>query len=264
MRKVFRLLNGSLKQFALGLGPAILMAFVCLAIQYVFPQVAGSAVLLFAPEPAPAPPLPGPDDYNWNLELPGWRDQGRDLIGHTSMVSSLFFFHALVALILTAWLLRRREGFDRGTVLGRGILGAGVLTCGAAVVFAAAFVLSDILPATRYVHFNFGAFAMLALWFGSTALLLPARLMGYEPAAAPGFVQSTLITTIVLVPWFYVSEVVGAPLRHCHECGGFFEGGLFFWPLLGGYFLSLTVSSAAISAAACIPAETQPATASAA
>ncbi|HEX9984176.1 MAG TPA: hypothetical protein VGF69_12990 [Thermoanaerobaculia bacterium] len=254
MLKVFRLLNQSLKQFALGFGPAILMAFVCLAIQIVVPQVAGFVLQAISP---PEPPR-GPLDFIRNAEAPDARDQARDLFGYTLMVSTMFFFHALVALILTAWLLRRRAGFARGKVLRRALRGAGLLTCAAALVFAAAFALSDLLPATRDVRVDFRAFAMLALWFGATALLLPARLMGYAPATAPGFLQTTLITTVVLVPWFFVSEIVGAPLRHCRDCGNLFEGGLLFWLMLGGYLLSLTVSSAAISTAACLPAETQP------
>lgn len=250
MRKVFRLLNESLKQFALGLGPAILMAFVCLAVQIGLPLVAGRILHAISP---PEPPR-GPLDFLEHPELQERSSQWRDLLGYTFMLSTLFFFHALVALVLTAWLLRRRTAFERGRVLRRALRGAALLTCAAAVVFAAAFTLTDILPVTRNVRFDFRALGMLGLWFAATALLLPARLMGYAPSAAPGFLQSTLVTTIVLVPWFYVSEIIGAPLRHCHECGGFFEGGLFFYPLLGAYLLSLTVSSAAISAAACMPA----------
>jgi hypothetical protein len=144
-------------------------------------------------------------------------------------------------------------------VLRRALRGAGLLTCGAAIVFAAAFFVDDVLPATRYVRFNFSAAAIVGVWLAATALLLPARLMGHEPDASSGFVRTTVIATLALVPWFYASEVLGAPLRHCHECGGFFEGAFVFWPLLGAYFLGLTVSSAAVSAAACMTMENQPA-----
>jgi hypothetical protein len=252
--KPFRLLDDSIKQFALGLGPGMAMAFACLAIQvfllYVLPAMAGSVWHAFFPPE----PRPDPFDFLHRLgEARDWRDRAGDLFGHTLAVSTFFFFHALVALMLTAWLLRKRAGFDRDTVLRRALRGAGLLTCAAAVLFAAAFALGDLLPATRFQHFPFVTAAMLSLWFGVTALLLPARLMGHEPATASGRLRTTLVAAIVLLPWFFVSEVVGAPLRNCHECAGLFEGGVVFYPRLGAYLLLLTVSSAAVSAAACMP-----------
>ena len=186
-----------------------------------------------------------------------WRYQVAALIGHTAGKSILFFFHALVALLLTERLLRRRTGFDRTNVLRRAIRGTGLLTCGAAVVFAAAFVVDDVLPATRFLRFDFTAAATLAVWFGGTALLLPARVMGHEPATSSGLLRTTFIVALVLVPWFLVSELAGRPMRHCHECFGLFEGGIVSIPLLGAYLLGLTVSSAAVSAAACMPARAQ-------
>jgi CubicO group peptidase (beta-lactamase class C family) len=249
MLKPLRLLFESLRQFAIGLGPAIVMAFVCLAIQHVLPNVVASGWTMFIP---PEPPIDLDNLLN-DIERYDWRDDARQLLSHTAFVSTIFFFHVLVALILTAWLLRRQAGFDRLGVLGRAVQGACVLTLAAAVVFAAAYLADDLLRATRYLPFDFGAAAMIAVWFGGTALLLPARVMGHEPVAASGFLRNTLVATIALVPWFYASEVIGAPLRHCHECGGFFEGGCFFYPLLGAYLLGLTVSSAAVSAAACMP-----------
>lgn len=242
-----RLFGESLRQFAIGFLPAMVLAFACVAIQYSVPILLGSVWHTFvAPKPQP-----NIHDFLNSLGQVDARDRLHDLIGRTSMVSILFFFHALVALLVTAYLLRRRSGFDRVAVLRRAARGAGILTCAAAVVLGAAFVLDDILPATRFASFNFGAAAMLTLWFAATALLLPARLMGHVPAVASGFLRTTLIVTLTLVPWFYASELLGAPLRHCRECGGLFEGGCFFYPLLGAYLLGLTVSSAAVSAAAC-------------
>ncbi|HEX6095339.1 MAG TPA: hypothetical protein VF432_03360 [Thermoanaerobaculia bacterium] len=252
--KPFRLLDDSIKQFGLGLGPGIVMAFACLAIQvfllFVLPTLAGSVWHAFFP---PEPP-PDPMGFLNRLgEARGWRDQARDLFGYTLAVSMLFFFHALVALVLTAWLLRKRVGLDRHTVLRRALHGAATLTCAAAVVFATAFALDDLLPATRFLDFPFGAAGMLALWFGATALLLPARLMGHEPVTTAGRLRTTLVAAIALLPWFFVSEMVGGPLRNCHECAGLFEGAIVFYPRLGAYLLFLTVSSAAVSAAACMP-----------
>jgi hypothetical protein len=189
-----------------------------------------------------------------------WREDAWDSLYSALDASVLFFFHALVALIVTAWLLRARAGFDLLRVLRRAVRGAGLLTCAAAVVFAAAYLVDDALPATRYVRFNFSAAAMVALWFGASALLLPARLMGHQPAAAAGFVRTTVLAALALLPWFHISEGLGAPLRHCYDnCGGMFFAGLDYLAFLGAYLLGLTVISAAVSAAACLPAETQPA-----
>lgn len=264
MLKPVRLLFESLQQFALGIGPGIVMAFVCLAIQ-VADSIPYSWLVSSPPAPAPAP---APDfDEEWlnniinNAGRVDWREAVDEVASHTTFMAGSFFFHALVALMLTSWLLRRRAGFDRERVLRRALLGAGLLTVGMAVVYAAAYAVDNVLPATRYVRFNFDVAAMIGIWFGCTALLLPARLMGHEPAIASGWLKPTLIAAIALLPWFFVSEIVGRPLRHCRECGGFFEGGLVFWPLLGGYLLSLTVASAAVSAAACLPADSESATA---
>jgi len=261
MLKPFRLLNDSLKNFAIGLGPAILMAFVCLALQIVVMNGITYAWLTISP---PKAERSLDEMLNETLNSVGkvdWREQARDVAASTIYMSVFFFFHALVALTLTSWLLRRLAGFERVRVLGRALRGAALLSVGMAVVYAAAYVVDDVLPATRYVRFNFTAAAMIGIWFGSTALLLPARLMGHKPATASGLLRTTLVVALVLVPWFFLSEIVGRPIRHCRECWGFFEGGIFTIPLLGAYLLGLTVSSAAVSAAACTPAETQPATA---
>jgi hypothetical protein len=249
MLKPFRLLDDSVRNFAAGFGPGLLLAFVCLAIQW------WAVPIIMAPVAAILPPDPEPPQQDFDAFLKGlfekeydWRDDARALAGSTVGASTLFFFHALVALILTSWLLRRSAGFDRVRVLRRALRGAAVLTGGAAIVFAAAFLVDDFLPATRYLRYDFGADAMVVLWFGGTALLLPARLMGHQPA--PGWRRTTSVVALVLLPWFFLSELFGRPLRHCYDCGGFFEGGLFLYPLLGAYLLGLTVSSAAVSAAA--------------
>ena len=249
MRKPLRLLAESLRQFAIGLGPALAMAFVGLAIHVVLMQllfIGGQA--LFTPDPELTL-----DQILANLEEErDWRDDARDVSARTLGMSFFFFPHALVALILTSWLLRRRAGFDGIRVLRRALRGAALLSGATAVVYGAAYFVDDVFPATRYVRFNFDTAAMIGVWFAGTALLLPARLMGHEPVAASGFVKNTLVAALAMVPWFYASEVIGAPLRHCRECGGFFEGGCVFLPVLGAYLLGLTVSSAAVSAAACM------------
>lgn len=261
MLKPFRLFDDSVKNFAVGLGPALLMAFVCLAIQLAVPMLLALAWNAIVP---PTPPADFVQFMNGLFEPTDWRDGAVELLGYTVGKSILFFFHALVALILTAWLLRRSAGFNRMNLLRRALRGAGLFTCGAALVFAAGFLIDDLLPATRYIRFDFTAAATLAVWFGGTALLLPARLMGYEPATASGLLRTTLIVALVLVPWFFLSEIVGRPIRHCRECWGLFEGGLFSIPILGAYLLGLTVSSAAVSAAACMPTQPQAATPTAA
>ena len=256
MRGPIRLLGGSIKQFAIGLGPAFVMAFLCLAIQV------GIAIVIHSAGNALFPPKPV-EDFDLGkllLQERDWRDMAAELMSHTLGLSFLFFFHALVALLLTAWLLRRYTKLDAARVSRRALRGAGLLTLAAAVIFAAGYALDHLLPATRYLRFDFSAVSLLAVWFGGTALILPARLMGHKPAAAEGFLKMTLTAMLVLVPWFYASEVLGAPLRHCRGCGGLFDGAIVFYPLLGAYLLGLTVSSAAVSAAACIPAERQPAT----
>jgi hypothetical protein len=244
-----RLFLRSLKQFAAGLGPGLLLALLCLALQAGVAMGLASVEQTLVPATAAVSLVPG-----------SWSDQAGDLLVYTLAVSVFFFFHALTSLILTAWLLRCRAPFALIRVLRRAARGAGLLTGAAAVLIAVSFFLDDILPATRYVKFPFGAAVTLALWFGGTVLLLPARLMGHEPAT-PGFGQTTLATAITLVPWFFASEVLGAPLRRCHDCAGLFDGGIVFYPLLGAYLLGLTVSSAAVSAAACMPTATKPATA---
>ncbi|HYR29681.1 MAG TPA: hypothetical protein VEU30_14530 [Thermoanaerobaculia bacterium] len=259
MEKPLRLLVHSLKQFAIGFGPAIAMAFVCLVLQIGAMKVVSYAWLPIASTISAARPERSLDEMLSetlsNMGRVDWYAQARDVIGSTLFLSVFFFFHALVALILTSWLLRRRAGFDRVRVLRRALRGAGLLSLGTAVVYGAAYFVDDVLPATRYVQFNFDTAAMVGIWFGGTALLLPARLMGHEPVAASGFLRNTLVAGLAMVPWFYASEVLGAPIRHCRECGGFFEGIFVFLPVLGFYLLGLTVSSAAVSAAACMPAE---------
>jgi hypothetical protein len=257
MPKPIRLFFRSLLQFLRGFGPAFLLAWVCFAIQF------GD---MLVPDLFPAPvesaePMKSLEERIF--EPKDWRDDVAHVMLYTRGFSGLFFFHALVALIVTAWLLRGPAGFAPLQVLPRALVGAIALTCGAAVVYAGANFLDDVYPATRYVKFDFSAAAMVALWFGGTALILPARLMGHQPSVASGWMKPTLIAAMALVPWFYASEVIGAPIRHCHDCGGFMDGGIFFYPLLGAYLLSLTVSSAAVSAAACMPMEEAPATASA-
>jgi len=252
MLKPLHLLARSVKQFAIGLGPAFAMALVCLAVQIGLWHVLMSRVLALFPT-APERSLeeilsdPGREPY--------WLHQAGDAAAYTTGLSVFFFFHALVALMLTAWLLNRHTGLHWLGVLRRAARGAGLVTCGAAVVFAVSYLIDDVFPATRYVRFDFTAAGMIAVWFGGTALLLPARLMGHEPTAATGLVRNTVIAGLALVPWFYVSEIVGAPIRHCRECGGFFEGIFVFLPVLGAYLFGLTVSSAAVSAAACMPAD---------
>lgn len=257
MMKPFRLLNDSLKNFAIGLAPAMVMALVCVAIQvfiaHIVPTMAISVWHLFVP-PEPAP---DPFEFMNRLGEPDARNEVGSVIGPTVFLSFLFFFHALVALILTAWLLRGRARFDRLAVLRRAARGAGVLTCAAAVLFGVAVFLSDVLSATRHVSFPFWSAAMLTLWFGSTALLLPARLMGHESVASSGVLRTAFIVSLVLVPWFFLSELLGNPIRNCHGCGGMFDGGCVFYPMLAAYLLGLTVSSAAVSAAACMPVETE-------
>ena len=235
-----RLFIRSLGQFAIGLGPAVLMAFLCLAIQAALWMVAIDAWdAIFPPEPFHPERL---------LELDDWRDHTRDVFIDTASISVFFFFHALVALILTAWLLRRPVGLNRAA-FGRAVRGAGVLTAAVAAVLAPLTLLS----VTRDVSFDLEV-VLVALWFGGTALVLPARLMGYEPVAAPGLPRTTMVTALALLPWFFASEVVGAPLRNCHDCWGMMDGGIVTIPLVGAYLLGLTVSSAAVSAAACMPA----------
>lgn len=251
-----RLFLRSLGQFARGAGPALVLAFLCLGVQYVLWETIVARLLALLPE-KPSRPLEYTGPYHW-LEDIG------DFYFDTLLTSFTFFFHALVALIVTSWLLRRRAGFERMPVLRRAVRGAASLTGAAAIVFAAAFFLDDVLPATRYVRFDFSAAGIVAVWLGATALLLPARLMGHEPAAAPGFVRTTAVATLAVVPWFYLSEIVGAPLRHCRDCGGTLDGGLFLSLTIAAYLFGLTVSSAAVSAAACIPMETSPAAAPAA
>ena len=252
MLKPVRLLFASLRQFAIGLGPAIVMAFACLFIQIaLWKGLSFALIALFVPREEV--PLEEMMNHAEHVGAYDWRQDAAELFFHTGGVAAFFFFHALVALILTAWLLRRRAGFDRIRVLRRALWGAGLLTGAAALVFAAAYFVDNLLRATRDLSFDFKAAAVVAVWFLGTALLLPARVMGHQPVAASGLSRNTLIATMALVPWFYASEVLGAPLRHCHECGGFFEGAFVFYPLLGAYLLGLTVSSAAVSAAACMP-----------
>lgn len=254
MLKPIRLFGESLRQFAIGLGPAILMAFVCLAFQIVFPRVVGPIWhTLFPSEPEPEQSVDEWLESLQHIEPSDWRDRAGELIDYTIPVSTLFFFHVLVALMLTAWLLRDRAGFAPGNALRRAVRGAAMFTCAAAVVFGAAYFVDNIHPATSSIRFNFKAAAIVAVWFGGSALLLPGRLMGFEPSAAPGFLRNTLFATMALVPWFYASEVLGAPLRHCRDCGGMLDGGLIYLSVLGAYWLGLTVSSAAVSAAACMP-----------
>ncbi|HEY0158469.1 MAG TPA: hypothetical protein VGF28_14395 [Thermoanaerobaculia bacterium] len=237
MGKPFRLLGESMQQFAIGLGPAIVMAFACVAFQLTVLRTIGfvSQVL--------SPPKPQGDPLAFLNDPPrhDWQTQAADLFQSTTAVSIFFFFHALVALVLTAWLLRKHAAFDGRQVLRRALRGAAMLTGAAALVSAAASLLGDVFPTTL---------ALLAFWFACTALLLPARLMGHAPP--PGLLKSTLTAAIALVPWLLVSELAGARLRNCRECGGLFEGGIVFYPLLGAYLLGLTVSSAAVSAAACM------------
>jgi len=240
-----RLFVRSLGQFARGLAPGLVLAFACLAIQIALVTVVVAGREAVAPSTTAMRYEPtGPYDS---------RDDVRRVVVPMLYVSIPFFFHALVALLVTAWLLRRRAGFDRMQALRRAARGAALLTGVSAVIFAAAFFVDDVLPATRFIRFNFSAAAIMGVWFAATALLLPARLMGHRPAFATGVVRPTIVAAIAVLPWFHLSEIMGMPLRHCHECGGFFEGVIFFLPLLGAYLLGLTVSSAAVSAAACMP-----------
>jgi len=248
MSKPLRLLGESIQQFAIGLVPAIVMAFACVAIQLALWKVLG-----FVSE-AVFPPEPQTDTLAF-LDDPGrygWRARLTELLQYSAFVSIFFFFHTLVALILTAWLLRRHARFEDLKVLRRALRGAVILTGAAALVSVAASVFGDILPATRDLRLNFGPLSLLALWFALTALLLPARLMGFQPP--PGLLKNTVTAAIALVPWLLVSEIVGVRLRNCRECAGPFEGGIVFYPLLAAYLLSLTVASAAVSAAALITA----------
>jgi hypothetical protein len=250
--KVARLLNDSLKQFVVGLIPGFVLALICVGIQYLPMVVSGVWVAYHPPQPASSHGL----DFLNDAGGYGWRSDARALAGHTIAQSILFFFHALVALVLTSWLLRKRAGFDAMPVLRRAMRGAAVITCAAAVVYAAGFFIDDVLPATRYIRFDFTAAAVVVVWFAGSALLLPARLMGHEPYIESGLLKNTIVAAIALLPWLYMSELLGKPLRRCDDCGNLFEGGIFFWISLGAYLLGLTVSSAAVSAAACMPAMT--------
>ncbi|HEY0141836.1 MAG TPA: hypothetical protein VGF48_13135 [Thermoanaerobaculia bacterium] len=256
MLKPLRLFLRSLGQFARAVVAAVIMALVCLTIQLVLlPLLIDIWMAIVPAKPVRPFVYIGPFD---------WRDEVPDSLFSTIGASVVFFFHALVALMATAWLLRSRAGFDPMPLLRRAIRGAALLACGAAIVFAAAFLLDDVLPATRYIRFDFSAAALVALWFGTTVLLLPARLMSYQPAVASGLARTTVISTLAALPWFYLSEIFGAPLRHCRDCGGTMDGGLFLYLMIAAYLFGLTVSSAAISAAACIPMEPRPAAATAA
>jgi hypothetical protein len=238
-----RLFIRSLQQFAIGLAPALVLAFICLTIQVVLGTLAVKAWdAVFPPEPFSVDRIFEPED---------WRDTAADGIVSIVLSSVVFFFHVLVVMIVTAGLLRRPSGLD-AVILRRAVRGAGILTAIAAAVFLTVDMLPFLIPAVARLHVDLSAIAMLGIWFGFTALLLPARLLGYQPAAASGFRKTTSVTAIAVLPWFLISELVGKPLRNCYECWGFFEGGLFTYPLLGAYLLGLTVSCAAVSAAACM------------
>lgn len=257
MLKPLRLLGESLKQFTIGLLPATLLAFLCLAIQVAAGWGAINAIAaIVAPEPALHPDLDVMIQRAMERER-DWQYDARQLLGYTLQVSLLFFFHVIVALIVTSWLIYRPHGLHPVTVFRgvfrRAVRGTFLLTGAAAVAFGTSYFFDNVYWPTQGIKFDFKSAAIVAVWFGFTALLLPARVMGHKPVAAREFLPMTLIATIALVPWFYASEVLGAPLRHCWDCGNILLGGLDFWVFQGIYWLGLTVSSAAVSAAACLP-----------
>lgn len=213
----------SLAQFAFGLGPAMLLALVCLAIQLGLLTAVARLEALVPRE---------------------WSMRGNDVLLQTVWVAVPFFFHVLVVLLVTAWLLRKSAPLSARGVFRRALRGAALATPVAAVLFAVAFVAMDRTDAATYS----AALVVIALWFVATTLVLPARLMGHEPAA-----PSRWPVAIALLPWLFASEIVGAPLRNCGDCWGLFDGGVFTIPLLAAYLFGLTLSSAAVSAAACLP-----------